>query len=478
MALEWVSGAVELRCPVCAHSEGQELLARVDVTWRDAGVEIARCSACGAIVLGAMLPPSMYTDADWDWYVEQIGGVEAIADTLVQTGMRRGARMLDVGCGYGFALDVARFLYEWEGIGLDPSIAAARGRRDLDLDIRPGTLDDAFDPDERFQVIFSSEVLEHIADPMEFLRAVHRRLAPDGIVVLTTPDARAVTPQTPWTILFPVLSVGLHEFLVDADGLERMLRDAGFHAKVWQIGFGLHAVGSLDPRALDAVTPGACAPRKDLASYAEMRCDEAAQGSALELGMAGRQLKWMVSSEDFARASAHLPKLRQALHDRYSIDLDDPKQIVGRPGVPPVLTPVFCNLGILRLWYEQDAPRAADCFEAAAWAGRAQWDVYGQYQDPETPAYEALARGHLASTLARVAPERVPAVLQELDEGMARGAGDEDVVAAAKARVNAEFALRRSRTRRILRRARSVAGGARRRLRRAIRGRPWSGRRA
>jgi 2-polyprenyl-3-methyl-5-hydroxy-6-metoxy-1,4-benzoquinol methylase len=468
MALEWTSGTTELRCPVCAHREGQELLARFDVTWRDEAVEIARCSACHAIVLGAMLPPSMYTDADWDWYVEQIGGVEAIADTLVQTGMRNGVRMLDVGCGYGFALDVARYLFEWEGVGLDPSIAAARGKRDLELDIRPGTLDDAFEPDERFDVIFSSEVIEHIPDPRQFLGAVHRRLAPDGVLVLTTPDASAVKPDTPWTVLFPVLSVGLHEFLVDADGLERMLREAGFHAKVWHVGFSLRAIASIDSEPLERIRPDDRVPVDDLASYAEMRGGTAEPGSPLALGMATRQLKWTASDHNFARASAHLPVLRQALLDRYDIDLDDPKAIVGRSAVPPVLTIIFYNLGLVRLFHDHDTERAIGCFEAAAWAGRTQWDLHGLYPDPETPAFEALARGQLAVAVSRTAPERVDAVLAELDEAVARGAGDAAVASMFRGQLEQETAIRRSRLRRVYRRARSLAGRVRRRLKRTF----------
>ncbi|MEX0663516.1 MAG: class I SAM-dependent methyltransferase [Acidimicrobiia bacterium] len=468
MELEWVGGSVDLRCPVCAHTEDQDLLARVDVPWRDEPVDIARCSECGAVVLGAMLPPSMYTDADWDWYVEQIAGIEAIADTLGQTGMRRGVRMLDVGCGYGFALDLGRFLFEWEGVGLDPSIAAARGRRDLDLDIRPGTLDDAFEPDERFDVIFSSEVIEHIADPRDFLAAVRRRLAPNGILVLTTPDATAVTPETPWTTLYPVLSVGLHEFLVDAPGLERMLRDAGFHARVWHVGFSLRAVASIASKELAAVRQETRVALGDLASYCEMRCAAAEPGSALALGMATRQLKWMVSAHDFERASAHLPELRRALFDRYAIDLDDPKVLVGRAALPAVLTVIFYNLGLIQLWHEHSPRRAADSFEAAAWAGRAQWDLYGQYQDPETPAFEALARGHFALALARIAPEHVAAVLEDLDEGVTRGAGDVEMAATARARAEAELTSRRSPTRRAYRRLRSAAGRVRRRLRRRV----------
>ena len=96
--------------------------------------------------------------------------------------------MLDVGCGYGFGLDIAQTLFGWKGIGLDPSVAAERGRSELKLDIRPGTLDDAFEPSETFDVIFASEVIEHVPDPRQFLISVEQRLSDQGIFVMSTPD--------------------------------------------------------------------------------------------------------------------------------------------------------------------------------------------------------------------------------------------------------------------------------------------------
>lgn len=466
MEIAWADGRVDLRCPVCTRTKSQRLIARVPVEWQSPQVEIARCADCNAVVLGAQLPPSWYTDADWDIYVEQIAGIEAIADMLVQSGMRRGARMLDVGCGYGFALDVARFLFDAEGIGLDPSVAAERGRRELDLDIRPGTLDDAFPVDEHFDVIFSSEVIEHVADPHEYLAAMRLRLSPDGIVVLTTPDASVVEPDTPWTLLYPVLSVGLHEFLVDASGLERLLTDAGFAAKVWPVGPSLHAVASLDPAALNKVRPDERAALGDLIRYCETRAARAEPGSALALGMAMRQLKWMVRDGDFGRVADCLPLLRDAVQRRHSIDIDAPLSVVGDPEVAAVMTGIFHNLGAVHLWHERRPKPAAACFTAAAWCGRAQWDRYGHYADPETPIYEALARTELAVVMVQTAPKRVDAELDALDEAVARGAGTDALAAEAHRRVDAERRMYGSRARRAYRRARRAAGKVKRKLRR------------
>ena len=303
MDLRWLEGVVDVRCPVCGRVSSQERLAVADVDWRDEPVEIARCGDCGAVVMGAVLPPSRYTESNWDWYVEHIAGLEAIDAALAKVGAGAGARVLDIGCGYGFSLDMACTRFGWQGIGLDPSIAAERGRRELGLDIRGGTLDDAFEPEERFDVILAIEVLEHVADPRAFLASVLRRLAPDGVVLLSTPDASVVRPETPMTALYPALSVGGHEFLVDEDGLRRLLEGAGFVADVRREATTVWGFGARSADALRSMHPDVSTDMLGLVDYCEARGDAAPAGSALALGMATRHLK-------FATAAKRVPQSR------------------------------------------------------------------------------------------------------------------------------------------------------------------------
>jgi hypothetical protein len=264
--------------------------------------------------------------------------------------------------------------------------------------------------------------------------------------------------------LYPVLSVGLHEFLVNADGFERLLREAGFHAKVWNVGPSLRAVAAHHPGPLESVRPDARTAVIDLVRYCDARAADAAPGSALALGMATRHLKWAMSENMLDRAIAGLPALRRALLERYKIDIDDPEPVVGRADVPAVLTIIFFNLGLLRMWHERSPERGAACFAAAASAGAAQFERHGLYPDPETPTVEALARGHLALALARFAPEKVDGVLAELEQGVERGAGNAELVADSRARVEAELAVQRSPVKRTYRRARAIAGAVKRRL--------------
>ncbi len=410
------------------------------------------------MVLSAVQPPSTYTETDWDWYVEQIASIETIAGVLAKAGAPAGARMLDVGCGFGFGLDIGARVFDWSGIGLDPSIAADRGRAELGLDIRPGTLDDAFAPDERFDVIFASEVLEHVPDPRDFLRAVRRRLTDPGVFLMTTPDGAVVHEGTSITTLFPVLSVGAHEFLVDAPGLERLLRDAGFEVAIWQLGPSLGAVAALTPEALHAARPDAQADLSTLARYCDERARSAPSGSALELGMAARHLKLTTHIAEYRRAKDGLARLGSALEARYGITLE-PDAVAALADPPTVLVPIHYYIGMLTLTDAQDPVRAARHLAAAAAVAKSYFDLHGGYHDPETPLIESLALAHRAVALSRFDPDAVPAALDDLDRALARGAGSAAVVAEPRALALSEAARgkQQRRARQVLRKVRRHA---------------------
>jgi len=103
------------------------------------------------------------------------------------------ARILDVGCGDGFATAVAAQRNRRHNFaGLDwsaPSLAAARGRGvsvlraglDARLPIRSESID----------VVIMSEVIEHLVDTDSAIEEAHRVLRPGGSLLLSTPNLAA-----------------------------------------------------------------------------------------------------------------------------------------------------------------------------------------------------------------------------------------------------------------------------------------------
>ena len=464
MELQWREGTAVLRCPVCGRDGEQDLVVTATHEEFAGPIDVGRCRDCGALVCGGVLPPEHYAEGDITRYIEHLASIDALAGMLVKAGAGPGARVLDIGCGYGFALDVGQFLFGWEGIGLDPSLSAERGRAELGLDIRPGTLDETFAPDERFDVVFASEVLEHIPEPLGFLRAVHGRLASGGVLVLTTPDADAVKPETSLPVLHAVLSLTAHEFLVDAAGLERMLEEAGFSAHVWRDGDGLRAVAGATPEALRAARPDATVDLPDLLRYLDWRADSAPSGSALGVGMALRYVKMQASSGALEEAGAALPRLRKQILDGHDFDLRRPRTTSAAPDPSPVLVPAHYFSGIVDLVHRADPKGAMPHFAASAAIARNRFELDGDvYADPETPALEAHSLHLYAVLVAQRAPRRVPAALAALDAAFERGAGTQDLVDLTRKRVDEELGSRTLR-----RKTRQLVGSAVRRPRRLL----------
>ena len=118
-----------------------------------------------------------------------------------------GRRAADVGCGAGLLAEpLARLGAEVTGVdAAEETIAVARAHAagsGLAIDYRHGEL--ARLGLGRFDLVTAMEVLEHVADKPAFLAELAGHLAPNGLLVLSTPNR---TPQS------RLLMVGLAEAL-------------------------------------------------------------------------------------------------------------------------------------------------------------------------------------------------------------------------------------------------------------------------
>jgi 2-polyprenyl-6-hydroxyphenyl methylase/3-demethylubiquinone-9 3-methyltransferase len=101
----------------------------------------------------------------------------------------------------------------------------------------------------QFDLITCMEVIEHVADPVAFVSALARRLAPGGLLVLSTPNA------TGWSKLLMItigeglgrIPKGTHDFdkLIAPERMKALLTDAGLRCIdvegiTWSPTRGLH----------------------------------------------------------------------------------------------------------------------------------------------------------------------------------------------------------------------------------------------
>jgi len=96
-------------------------------------------------------------------------------------------RVLDIGAGYGYLLHELRTRADIQGVGVEPSHSGARHAREkLGVDVYCCMLADAPLEPETFNAVVSFEVIEHVPDPVQFVREAAAFLRPGGHLVLLT----------------------------------------------------------------------------------------------------------------------------------------------------------------------------------------------------------------------------------------------------------------------------------------------------
>ena len=162
-----------------------------------------------------------------------------------------GKTALDVGCGAGLLAEpLARLGATVTGIDASPEVIEVAWeharRQGLEIDYRGG---DVHELEGQFDLITAMEVIEHVADPAAFVAALAQRLAPDGLLVMSTPNA------TGWSRLLMItlgeglgrIPRGTHEFerFIGPERMKMLLADAGLKCLdvegiAWSPTRGLH----------------------------------------------------------------------------------------------------------------------------------------------------------------------------------------------------------------------------------------------
>lgn len=104
---------------------------------------------------------------------------------------RKTNRLLDVGCGDGHFLAVAKSK-GWEVFGTEYTDEAVAAGQNKGITIHKGRIQEYADANE-FDVITSFEVLEHINDGNEHVAAIHSLLRSGGLFYFTTPNFDALS---------------------------------------------------------------------------------------------------------------------------------------------------------------------------------------------------------------------------------------------------------------------------------------------
>lgn len=274
-------------------------------------------------------PPSedeeKYT-APKKFYVEQGAGFESMIAPFFWARSPSIKTLLEVGCGYGFSLDFAGRALGWKALGIDPSHIARHGAQELGLPIMDGYLGaDTELENMPFDLVFSSEVIEHIADPDPFVSVLARAAGTKGTLLLTTPDIAGLRQERAVEEIIPLLSPGSHLVLYSEDGLRACLQRAGFtNIEVTSTGETIYAFAANDALYVDFTAP---IDRQILSRYMQDRLSAKEMPAHLRTGFAGRLLRLQTDNGDYQAALKTLEILQQHWKTHFGLDLHAPDTI-------------------------------------------------------------------------------------------------------------------------------------------------------
>lgn len=130
------------------------------------------------------------------------------------------SRVLDIGCGAGLMLNALGQFGETSGMD-NADAAIVLSREIFGGSVRAGQLPDQIPYDAAsFNLITALDVIEHIDDDVESLRAIRSRLVPGGMAIITVPAFMFL-----WTEFD---DINQHKRRYTRAELEAKLRQAGF----------------------------------------------------------------------------------------------------------------------------------------------------------------------------------------------------------------------------------------------------------
>ncbi len=195
-------------CNLCG-SEDKALISSKDRRWKP--LKTVACTECGL-----MRTDPMPTEDELSRYYRdeyrfdyQLAGKRPPKFHLVRSmrearsrleklddWLKPGARVLDVGCGTGEFLKLARDR-GCEAVGIEPGTSyAAFAQSEYGIDVINAPWHQAELPKRSFDVVTCNQVVEHLRDPMAALTAMSDWLKPEGVAYISVPDMRPNSKPT------------------------------------------------------------------------------------------------------------------------------------------------------------------------------------------------------------------------------------------------------------------------------------------
>ncbi len=143
--------------------------------------------------------------------------------------LKPGVRVLDIGCGEGtFTAEIAEAGGAVVGVEVAQAAIERAQRRHPELDLRRVEIDGPLPfEDGSFELVWASEVIEHVGDTARWLSEIRRVLVPGGGLLVTTPSHGRLRVALSGIERFSE-PLGDHLHLYTARSLRTTLEELGF----------------------------------------------------------------------------------------------------------------------------------------------------------------------------------------------------------------------------------------------------------
>lgn len=185
-----------LRCPVCSNSCLTTLFLKE-------GYPVKECDRCGVRFLSPQPDDAKLESIyDADYFLgaptrvseDRVARMKRATAALYLNSLDRylkGARgrILEIGCGRGeFLLEAYVRGFEVSGVEISPSAARIANDRLGGERVFTGVLETVDFPKQFFDLVAFADTIEHVRNPMDFLRRVFAIMKPGGMVFVVAPS--------------------------------------------------------------------------------------------------------------------------------------------------------------------------------------------------------------------------------------------------------------------------------------------------
>lgn len=218
-----------MECNLCGQNN-------TELLWVKKGHNVVQCRNCALVYVDPrpnqaeiknLYNHDYYKDSEKETIIEGNLQRQRFRDQLKQIERYKDrARLLDIGCGVGYFLEIAEN-NGWETWGIEPSDLACSEARKKTKNIIQGNIEDAQYPENFFDVMTMWKLVEHLDNPLLTLKKIHRILKTNGMLVIETPNfasPEAKRLKEKWRHMNP----SIHLYYFTPSTLSKLLKESGF----------------------------------------------------------------------------------------------------------------------------------------------------------------------------------------------------------------------------------------------------------